>query len=57
MKKQRDLQDMAVSPFHQSQVSYSDYQQYQNYFEKDNKDGYFRNDQMQYYLKEYPKTN
>ena len=46
-----------MSPFHQSQVSYSDYKQYQNYFDVDyNKDGYFTNEQVQYYKTEYPKT-
>ena len=48
--------EQAVSPFHQSQVSYSDYKQYQNYFHHDNKDGYFSPEQVQYYTEEYPKT-
>jgi len=46
-----------VSPFHKSQVSYSDYKQYQNYFDKNNNnDGYWRQEQIGYYSKEYPAT-
>ena len=57
MKRQKDIQERASSPFSQSQVSYTDYKQYQNYFERDyNKDGYFNPAQVQYYLHEYPLT-
>ena len=47
------MQEQCVSPFHKSQVSYSDYREYKDYFKVENKDGYFTKEQVQYYAGDY----